>query len=137
MMNKMMIRQMIASAAVTCTLFLAFPACSLLAQSATPSADVDDKQQDKVLFERGMKAMKNSKYAAARTLLVTLINSYPDSELVPRAKLFIGNAWYDEGNFARAEMEYRDFITFFPHRPEVAEVKLKIDLIHNRSRTKK
>lgn len=95
-----------------------------------PSAQV--QQPDGALFQRAMKAMKESRFAAVRTLLNDLIRSYPDSDYVPRAKLAIGDAWYAEGAFPRAAMEYTDFITFFPNRPEVAETKLKLDSIQKR-----
>ena len=67
-------------------------------------------------------------------LLETLISSHPDSDYVPRAKLSIGDAWYAEGNFKRAEVEYRDFITFFPNRPEVAQAKFKIKSIQEKTK---
>jgi outer membrane protein assembly factor BamD len=73
--------------------------------------------------------MKESQFAAARTLLNSLIRSYPDSDFVPRAKLAIGDTWYAEGAFRQAELEYQDFITFFPNRPEVVDAKLKLDSI--------
>jgi TolA-binding protein len=131
--SRMIIRRTIASVVMSCVLFLVCPECSH-AQTAAPKTNVDAKQQDKMLFERAMAAMKNSKYGVARTLLETLINSHPDSEYVPRAKLSIGDAWYAEGIFKQAEAEYRDFITFFPNRPEVAETKLKIDSIQKKAR---
>ena len=99
------------------------------AQVATLNTNAKARQPDKVLFERAMKAMNKSEYAAARTLLETLINSYPESAYVARAKVSIGDAWYAEGALNRAEMEYQDFVTFFPNRPEVAEVQRKIDAI--------
>jgi outer membrane protein assembly factor BamD len=123
-----MIRRTITSAVMTFALFLISPEFSH-AQVAIPNANVGAKQPDKVLFERAMNAMMNSKYVVARTLLVTLINSHPESNYVPLAKLSIGDAWYAEGNLKQAELEYRDFTTFFPKRPEVAEVRLKIDSI--------
>jgi outer membrane protein assembly factor BamD len=70
--------------------------------------------------------------AAARTLLETLINNRPDSDYVPRAKLSVADAWYAQGSFKQAEVEYRDFITFFPNRPEVAEAQLRIEAIHKK-----
>jgi outer membrane protein assembly factor BamD len=124
-----MTRRTIVSAVMTYVVFLVSMVCSH-AQVASPGTSVDAKQSDKVLFERAMKAMKNSRYAVARTQLETLINSHPDSDYVPRAKLSIGDAWYAEGNLMRAELEYRDFVTFFPNRPEVPEVRSKIDSIH-------
>jgi beta-lactamase regulating signal transducer with metallopeptidase domain len=91
------------------------------------------KQSDNVLFDRAVKAMQQSEYAAARTLLETLINSHPDSDYVPRAKLSVADASYAQGNFRQAEVEYRDFITFFSNRPEVAEAQLKIEAIHRKA----
>jgi outer membrane protein assembly factor BamD len=91
------------------------------------------KESDKVLFGRAMTAMEKSEYVSARTLLEGLINSHPDSDYVPRAKLSIADAWYAEGAFKQAELEYRDFITFFPNRPEVAQAQLKIDSIHHKT----
>ena len=58
--------------------------------------------------------MTNSRYAVARIKLEALINNCRDSGYVPRAKLSIGDAWYAGGNLKQAEMEYLDFVTFFP-----------------------
>ena len=98
-----------------------------------PIANVDSKQPDKVLYDRAMDAMKHSKYDVARLSLQTLINTYPDSEYVARAKLAIGDSWYAEGGSAawtQAESEYKDFQTFFPNMPEAAEAQMKIANIH-------
>ena len=98
-----------------------------------PIAAVDSKQPDKILFDRAMDAMKSGKYDVARLTLQTLINTYPDSEYVARAKLAIGDSWYAEGGSAaltQAENEYKDFETFFPNTPEAAEAQLKIANIH-------
>jgi outer membrane protein assembly factor BamD len=98
-----------------------------------PLASVDSKQPDKVLFDRAMDAMQKRKYDVARLSLQTLINTYPDSEFIARAKLAVGDSWYAEGGsaaLAQAENEYRDFITFFPNMPEASEAQLKIADIH-------
>ena len=98
-----------------------------------PIANIDSKQPDKVLFDRAMDAMKHGKYDVARITLQTLINTYPDSEFIARAKLAVGDSWYAEGTTAayqQAEVEYKDFITFFPNLPEAAEAQLKIANMH-------
>ena len=105
-----------------------------------PIANIDSKQPDKVLYDRSMDAMKHGKYTMARTLLETLINTYPDSEYIARAKLSVGDSWYAEGGTAalqQAEAEYKDFITFFPSLPEAAEAQLKVANIHYRQMEKK
>ncbi|HVP44234.1 MAG TPA: outer membrane protein assembly factor BamD [Terriglobales bacterium] len=104
-----------------------------------PIANVDSKQPDKVLFDRAMQALAQHKHDVARMTLQTMINTYPDSEYVARAKLAIGDSWYDEGGaagFAQAEIEYKDFITFFPNMPEAAEAQLKVANIHYRQMEK-
>ncbi len=108
-------------------------------KAANPLAQINSKQPDKVLYDRAMEAMKQHKYDVARMTLQTLINTYPDSEYVARAKLTVGDAWYQEGTTAalsQAETEFRDFITFFPNMPEAAEAQLKIADIHYRQMEK-
>lgn len=98
-----------------------------------PIANVGTKQPDKVLFDRAMDAMKHNKFDVARMTLQTLINAYPDSEFIARAKLAIGDSWYAEGGTAalqQAEAEYKDFETFFPNMPEAAEAQFKVAKIH-------
>jgi len=104
-----------------------------------PIANVPSAQPDKVLFDRAMDAMQHSRYDVARLSLQTMINTYPDSEYVARAKLAVGDSWYAEGGsagLAQAEIEYKDFITFFPNLPEAAEAQLKVANIHYRQMDK-
>jgi outer membrane protein assembly factor BamD len=98
-----------------------------------PLANVGSKQPDKVLFDRAMDAMKHNRFDVARITLQTLINTYPDSEYIARAKLAVADSWYAEGgstSLAQAEAEYKDFETFFPNMPEAAEAQVKIANIH-------
>ena len=86
-----------------------------------------------------MGAMQHNRFDVARITLQTMINTYPDSEYVARAKLAVGDSWYAEGGsagLAQAEIEYKDFITFFPNLPEAAEAQLKVANIHYRQMEK-
>src|SRR5690242_10540241 len=126
-----MFRRLLTISAVVALLALAVACTNKKVQN--PLANVGSKQPDKVLFDRAMDAMKHNKFDVARLSLQTLINTYPDSEFVARAKLAVGDSWYAEGgsaSLAQAETEYRDFITFFPTMPEAAEAQLKIANIH-------
>jgi len=117
---------------VAAALALSFAGCTNK-KVHNPIANVNSKQPDKVLFDRSMDAMKHNKFDVARMTLQTLINTYPDSEFVARAKLAIGDSWYAEGGTAalqQAEAEYKDFITFFPNMPEAAEAQYKVANIH-------
>ena len=98
-----------------------------------PLANVGSKQPDKVLFDRAMDQLKHNRFDQARMILQTLINTYSDSEFIARAKLAVADSWYAEGGstaLTQAEIEYKDFITFFPNMPEAAEAQLKIANIH-------
>jgi outer membrane protein assembly factor BamD len=102
-------------------------------KSVNPLAGVGSKQPDKVLFDKAMEAMRHNRFDVARLTLQTLINTYPDSEFIARAKLAVGDSWYAEGGtaaLAQAEQEYKDFQIFFPNMPEAAEAQLKIANIH-------
>src|SRR6202040_671878 len=102
-------------------------------KSVNPLSNVGSKQPDKVLFDKAMDAMKHNRFDVARITLQTLINTYPDSEFIARAKLAVADSWYAEGGgtaLAQAEIEYKDFETFFPNMPEAAEAQLKIANIH-------
>ena len=102
-------------------------------KSVNPLANVGSKQPDKVLFDKAMDAMRHNRFDVARLTLQTLINTYPDSEYIARAKLAVGDSWYAEGGtaaLAQAEQEYSDFEIFFPNMPEAAEAQLKIANIH-------
>jgi len=102
-------------------------------KSVNPLANVGSKQPDKVLFDKAMEAMRHNRFDVARLTLQTLINTYPDSEFIARAKLAVGGSWYAEGGtaaLAQAEQEYSDFQIFFPNMPEAAEAQLKIANIH-------
>jgi outer membrane protein assembly factor BamD len=114
-------------------LLLAFTAACTNKKVQNPLANVSSKQPDKVLFDRAMDAMKHNRFEVARMSLQTLINTYPDSEYLSRAKLSLADSWYAEGGAAsltQAEIQYKDFITFFPNVPEAAEAQFKIANIH-------
>src|SRR5208337_2239982 len=112
---------------------LALVGCGTNKKVTNPIANVGSKQPDKVLFDRAMDAMKHNRFDQARLALQTLINTYPDSEYIARAKLAVADSWYAEGSstsLAQAEIEYKDFETFFPNTAEAAEAQLKIANIH-------
>ena len=114
-------------------LLLALTVACTNKKSVNPLAGVGSKQPDKVLFDKAMDAMRHNRFDVARLTLQTLINTYPDSEFIARAKLAVGDSWYAEGGtaaLAQAEQEYDDFITFFPNMPEAAEAQLKKANIH-------
>jgi outer membrane protein assembly factor BamD len=104
-----------------------------------PLQGMDAKLPDKELYDKAEDAVKHGRYDVARLDLQTLLNTYPDSQFMMRAKLAIADSWYKEGGTAaltQAEQEYRDFITFFPNVPEAAEAQMRIGDIYFREMDK-
>ena len=121
-----MIRRIIAATVMAACLFFVSRGS---ANAQRPGQTAKVKQSDRMLFERAQKAIQKSNYAEARNLLETLIDTHPESDYVPRAKISIADSYYLQQAFRQAELEYRDFITFFPNRPEVAQAQHRIDSI--------
>jgi outer membrane protein assembly factor BamD len=90
-------------------------------------------EPDKVLYEKSASDMKHGRYTVGRLGMQTLINTYPDSEYLAKAKLAIGDSYYKEGGTAglkQSVVEYKDFITFFPFLDEAAYAQLQIGMAH-------
>ena len=102
-------------------------------KKVNPIATQDAKLPDKALYDKAMDAVKHGRYDVARLDLQTLLNTYPDSQYMMRAKLGVADSWFKEGGPAaltQAEQEYTDFITFFPNSPEAAEAQMRIGDIY-------
>jgi outer membrane protein assembly factor BamD len=98
-----------------------------------PLIGKDAQLPDKQLYDKAMVQVNGGHYDIARLDLQTLLDTYPDSQYMMRAKLAVADAWYKEGGSAaltEAEQEYKDFITFFPNVPEAAEAQLRVGDIY-------
>ncbi len=98
-------------------------------------ATKNSAEPDKVLYERAMTEYKKGKYTEARLDLQTLINTYPDSEFLAKAKLSMADSFYKEGgtsNLTQAVAQYKDFITFFPFLDEAAYAQMQVGMSHYR-----
>jgi outer membrane protein assembly factor BamD len=90
-------------------------------------------EPDKVLFTKAEEDIKHGRYTVGRLGLQTLINTYPDSEYLAKAKLGIGDSYYKEGGMAglkQSIIEYKDFITFFPFLDEAAYAQMQVAMGH-------
>lgn len=118
--------------------------CALvLASASTSSAQIFHKKKkvdkstetsntvepDKQLYNKALEDIKHGKQEVGRLGLQTLINTYPDSEYLAKAKLAIADSYYKEGgssNVTQAIAGYKDFIVFFPFLPEAAYAQMQI-----------
>ena len=127
-----------------CALLLAggllmIPGCGFRRNPVETPIVTNSKQPDKELFDRAVGDLEHARYTVARLTLQTLMNTYPDSEYMAKAKLGVADSWYRQGgtsNLLQAETEYKDFITFFPTMPEAAEAQMRVAMIHYREMEK-
>jgi outer membrane protein assembly factor BamD len=90
-------------------------------------------EPDKVLYDRAIEDIKHGRQEVGRLSLQTLINTYPDSEYLAKAKLAIADSYYKEGgtaNMAQAIQGYKDFEIFFPFLPEASYAQLQVANAH-------
>src|SRR5208282_2980324 len=105
------------------------------AQKQKKESPAESAEPDKVLYERAMNDIKHKKYVEARLSLQTLINTYPDSEYLAKAKLGSADSYYNEGgvsNLTQAVEEYKNFIVFFPFLDEAAYAQMQVGMAHYR-----
>jgi outer membrane protein assembly factor BamD len=96
------------------------------------SAD-NTAEPDKILYNRAVEDIRRGRQEVGRLGLQTLINTYPDSEFLAKAKLGIADSYYKEGgtaNMTQAIQGYKDFIVFFPFLPEAAYAQMQVANAH-------
>jgi len=90
-------------------------------------------EPDKILYDKAVDDVKHGRHEVGRLNLQTLINTYPDSEYLAKAKLAIADSFYKEGgtaNLTQAVQAYKDFDIFFPMLPEAAYAQLQVAMTH-------
>jgi outer membrane protein assembly factor BamD len=96
-------------------------------------APAPSAEPDKILFERAQAAIKKGRYTEGRLDYQTLINTYPDSEYLAKAKLGVADSFYKEGgtsSLTQAVEEYKNFIVFFPFLDEAAYAQMQVGMAH-------
>jgi len=86
-------------------------------------------EPDKQLYDKAVNDIKHGRHEVGRLGLQTLINTYPDSEYLAKAKLAIADSYYKEGGSSNTTLAingYKDFIVFFPFLPEAAYAQMQV-----------
>jgi outer membrane protein assembly factor BamD len=108
-------------------------------KDAAPAAADSSVAPDKVLYDRALVDIKKGRHEVGRLNLQTLINTYPDSEYLAKAKLAIADSYYREGgsaNLTQAIAGYKDFIVFFPFLPEAPYAQIQVAMTHYKEMAK-
>lgn len=75
---------------------------------------------DQVIWQAGQKALKGKQWDVARQHFRRIVDGFPQSPLVPEARIATGDSYFTEGgtaNYTLAAGQYREFLTVFPSHP--------------------
>jgi outer membrane protein assembly factor BamD len=96
-------------------------------------------EPDKQLYSKAIEDIKHGRHEVGRLGLQTLINTYPDSEYLAKAKLSIADSYFKEGgtaNITQAIAGYKDFIVFFPFLPEAPYAQMQVAMANYKEMAK-
>jgi outer membrane protein assembly factor BamD len=75
---------------------------------------------DRVVWEAGEKALQKHDWSAARQYFKRIVDSFPQSERQPDARIAVADSYFDEGGTASyilAASTYKEFLTLYPQHP--------------------
>src|SRR5579872_5536152 len=126
--------------ALLAAVVITFPGCFFLHRKKNSrdnqlSGLMAGQQPDKLLYQRSIEEINHGRYDVGRLTLQALLNTYPDSEYLAKAKLAIADSYFQQGGtsgLTESEAEYKDFITFFPTAPEAPMAQYRVGMAHFR-----
>ncbi|MCI0408094.1 MAG: outer membrane protein assembly factor BamD [Acidobacteria bacterium] len=101
---------------------LSLPGCAILDRFASRRTE-GPGGSDQELMSRAEASIARKRYDEGRKNLQRLINQFPESELVPTARLSVGRSYYNEKRYEEARAEYQRFIELFPQHERVDEAR--------------
>jgi outer membrane protein assembly factor BamD len=89
--------------------------CAALMSAPTPILPPEE------LYRTGETELGYRRYEEARTNFRKIAERHPNSSYAPKARFYIGEAYYREADFDNAVKEFEGFLAFFP-RHEIADL---------------
>ncbi|HEU5193669.1 MAG TPA: outer membrane protein assembly factor BamD, partial [Methylomirabilota bacterium] len=88
-------------------LLLMAAGCQYLRPQPTPILPPDE------LYSQGEQEMGRKRYLEARDAFRKIVERHPNSAWAPRARFYIGEAYYREAEFDKAVKEFESFLSFY------------------------
>ena len=90
-------------------------------------------EPDKFLYDKGNESLEKHRWVSAREYFRRILDTYPQSNYRPDAKLGIGDSYLGENStesLILAVNEFREFLTFYPTSPRADYAQLKLGMTH-------
>jgi outer membrane protein assembly factor BamD len=101
--------------------------------AARPEIPPGSVGADQFLYERGLEAVEERRWADARDYFTRIIDGYPASPHRADAKLAIGDVYLEQGtaeSLILAEAEFRDFLAYYPTGARADYAQYKLGMTH-------
>jgi len=85
-----------------------------------------DAQREKEAYEAALNQFKVGNYQASIAALQTFVASYPNSQLVPSAQYWVGNAYYAARDYKVAIATQQKLVASWPDSPKAPDALLNI-----------
>ncbi|MDH3976399.1 MAG: tol-pal system protein YbgF [Deltaproteobacteria bacterium] len=111
-----------------------------LIKKASVIADETSKEPEITsadLYKSGLDAIKKGKTREARDFFNRYLKLFPDGPLANNAQFWIGESFYDDGDFERSIIEYDDVIKKYPGGGKVPAALLKQGMAFEKIKDKK
>lgn len=115
----------------TVLLVLLVPLLFLLG-ACSKSQDKMMPRNEEVLFWRANLEFMKGRYEEAREMLRFFVTQFPDSPLVPDARLGIARTYFQEEFYEQARAEYERFLSLYPRNERVDEALYFVGLTYFR-----
>jgi outer membrane protein assembly factor BamD len=100
---------------ILASLLLATAGCGWLRPAPTPILPPEE------LYSIGETQLEAKRWNEARDAFKKIVERHPTSSYAPRARFLMGEAYYREGEFDKAIVEFRTFLSFYP-RHQIADL---------------
>lgn len=95
---------------------------------ACAGSDKKPVLSDAQLLQQAEEALAAKKYEKAEGLLKKLMAEYPASDWIPRARLDLGRAYYEDEKYPEAKAEYQKFLDLHPRHQLIDEAHYYLGL---------
>ncbi len=96
--------------------------------TAQPTEEMDYSDQAEYLYRTGQEALERGNYLDAINRFNTVRNEFPYSRWAAEANLGIGDAYFEQEQYASAVQQYRGFINLYPRHERVEYARWRVAL---------